>query len=280
MQGQTVKAESKVVIHWSKALQKGMAYVMLGRSSRRQDIYIAGELDTSQIKCDQDALEESKRLQDLFDDTEAEKKEKRSKTWKISYLNVRSLNAHLLDVEKDNFIMDSDLLGLGETWLDGEETRPLNGFKGSFANFGKGKGVAGYNKMNLVASPEVVNSKFYSAILFQTLKFDVIFLYMSNDYNKQEVFNHLEHWLQTGKPMALMGDVNENALENSAFETFMRGKGFYQMVDRPTRESGKLLDHIYVNDGMDDIGFTTHVDACYYSDHGIVSLYVSNRNKD
>ena len=80
--------------------------------------------------------------------------------------------------------------------------------------------------------------------------------------------------------MALMGDVNENALENSAFETFMRGKGFYQMVDRPTRESGKLLDHIYVNDGMDDIGFTTQVDVCYYSDHDIVSLYVSNRNKD
>ena len=78
--------------------------------------------------------------------------------------------------------------------------------------------------MNLVASPEVVNSKFYSAILFKTLKFDVIFLYLSNDYNKQEVFNHLEHWLQIRKPMALMGDVNEDALENSVFEKFMRSK--------------------------------------------------------
>ena len=77
-----------------------------------------------------------------------------------------------------------------------------------------------------------------------------------------------------------MGDVNENALENSVFETFMRGKGFYQMVNRPTRESGKLLDHIYVNDGMDELGFTTQVDVCYYSDHDIVSLYVSNENKD
>ena len=280
MQGQTVKAESKVVIHWSKVLQKGMAYVMLGRPSRRQDMYIAGKLDTSQIKCDQDALEESQRLQTIFDDTEAEKSEKRSKTWKISYLNVRSLNAHILDIEKDNFIMDSDLLGLGETWLDEEETKPLNGFTGSFANFGKGKGVAGYNKMNLVASPVVVSSKFYSTILFKTLKFDVIFLYLSNDYNKQEVFEHLEHLLQIRKPMALLGDINENALENSVFETFMRGKGFYQMVNRPTRESGKLLDHIYVNDGMDELGFTTQVDVCYYSDHDIVSLYVSNKNKD
>ena len=275
MQGQTVKAESKVVIHWSKVLQKGMAYVMFGRPSRRQDMYIAGKLDTSQIKCDQDALEESQRLQTIFDDTEAEKSEKRSKTWKISYLNVRSLNAHILDIEKDNFIMDSDLLGLGETWLDEEETKPLNGFTGSFANFGKGKGVAGYNKMNLVASPVVVSSKFYSTILFKTLKFDIIFLYLSNDYNKQEVFEHLEHLLQIRKPMALLGDINENALENSVFETFMRGKGFYQMVNRPTRESGKLLDHIYVNDGMDDLSFTTQVDVCYYSDHDIVSLYVS-----
>ena len=46
----------------------GMSYVMLGRSERLQDIYIAcdGELDTTAIKCNPDALEESKRLEQIF----------------------------------------------------------------------------------------------------------------------------------------------------------------------------------------------------------------------
>ena len=76
-----------------------------------------------------------------------------------------------------------------------------------------------------------------------------------------------------------MGDVNEDALENSSLEKFMRSKDFYQMVDKPTRESGKLIDHIYVNHAMDEMGFSTQVDASYFSDHDIISLYVSKQNK-
>ena len=119
MQGQTVNAGTKVIIHWVKAMKRGMAYVMLGRSQRLEDIYIAGELDPSQIKCDPEALEESERLEEIFNKNQAEEAERRSKMWKVSYLNVRSLNAHLNDVKKDNFPLDSDLLGLAETWIDG-----------------------------------------------------------------------------------------------------------------------------------------------------------------
>ena len=42
MQGQTIKAGSKVIIHWHQNMTKGMAYVMLGRCERLEDIYIAG----------------------------------------------------------------------------------------------------------------------------------------------------------------------------------------------------------------------------------------------
>ena len=275
MQGQTVKAGSKVVIHWTKGMQRGMAYVMLGRSSRRQDIYIAGELDTSQITCHPDALEESKNLLKVFQENEDAITEKRSKVWKISYLNIRSLNAHLQDVHRDNFLVDSDLLGFGETWLEGGQSKNIDGYAGYFANYGKGKGVAAYRKMNLVVEPEIFNSSTFSAILLKTYQFDIIFLYLSEGYNKESVFNILDQWIKSNRPIAIIGDVNENVLEHSKFERFMRGKGFYQMIDKPTRESGKLLDHIYVNDALDQIGFSTQVDGCYYSDHDIVTLYVS-----
>ena len=57
----------------------------------------------------------------------------------------------------------------------------------------------------------------------------------------------------------------------------MTGKGFRQVVDRPTFEEGTLIDHIYVNDAMSYIGFSIQVDACYYSRHDIISLYVSKQ---
>ena len=227
MQGQTVKPGTKVVIHWTKRMQEGMAYFMLGRSSRLEDIYITGELDLSQIRCNQDALRESQRLLEIFDEREADLAEKRSKTFKISYLNVRSLNAHQDDVKKDNLLIDSDLLGLGETWIEKDNTINLDGFSGCFASYGKGKGLAGYTKMKLMVPPKHIATKSCSAILFQTEKFDIIFLYLSNDYDKQYVFTLLNGWIQTQRPTAIIGDVNENSFEDSKFEKFMKGEGFY-----------------------------------------------------
>ena len=52
---------------------------MLGRSERLEDIYISGKLDVNLIQCDPKALEESKRLEEVFNQTEKEKEEKRKK---------------------------------------------------------------------------------------------------------------------------------------------------------------------------------------------------------
>jgi hypothetical protein len=171
--------------------------------------------------------------------------------------------------------MDSDLLGLGETWLDGRTTINLNGYSGYFANHGKGKGVAGYTKMELTSVPEIVKTSYASAIMFKTSNFDTIFLYLSKGYNQESVFTLLGTWIEVQKPTAVIGDINENVLDNSKFEKFLRGKGFNQIVKGPTHESGSLLDHVYINNALDQKGFSTEISSCYYSDHDIVSLFVS-----
>ena len=43
--------------------------------------------------------------------------------------------------------------------------------------------------------------------------------------------------------------------------------GFTQMVTKPTRDSGTLLDHVYVTS---KVAITTDVNDCYYSDHDYV----------
>ena len=65
-------------------MQDGMAYVMLGRPKRKEDLFITEDFDPKQIECDQVySLPESKRLDKVFDNIEKLKKEKRDKNWKI-----------------------------------------------------------------------------------------------------------------------------------------------------------------------------------------------------
>ena len=73
-----MKSGTAVNIHWPNVKKPGMIYVMLGRSERLDDIYISGELDVSKISCDQEALEESKRLEEIFNNSEKEKEENKS----------------------------------------------------------------------------------------------------------------------------------------------------------------------------------------------------------
>ena len=77
-----MKAGSEVNIHWPNVAKEALLYVMLGRSERLEDIYISGELDVSKISCDQEALEESRRLEEIFNQSEKEKEEKRKKMYK------------------------------------------------------------------------------------------------------------------------------------------------------------------------------------------------------
>ena len=261
-----------------------MAYVTLGRTQRLEDIFISGELDVSQIKADPKALEESKRLEEIFNQSEKEQEEKRSKCWKISYLNVRSMKStdgHAKDVERDNAIMDADMFGLGETWLEKDQQVHFDGYSGYFANFGTGKGVAGYSKIDLVAQPETVSTETYSGIFFKAKDFHIAFLYVSSNCKKASVFNLLDSWIEKNMPTAVIGDINEDFLKgeklkktNTKFVSMMTERGFHQLIMEPTRISGRGIDHLYINDAMQTQAISTQIDGAYYSDHDIISLYV------
>ena len=262
-----------------------MIYVMLGRSERLEDIYISGELDVDKISCDQEALEESKRLEEIFNHSKKEEEEKRKKCIKISYINVQSMQSadgHAKDVERDNVIMDADMFGLGETWLEKGSEVHFDGYSGHFANNGKGKGVAGYSKIDLVAQPEIESTETYSAILFKTKDFHIVFLYLSSNCKKASLFSLLDSWIEKQVPMAIMGDINEDFLKgeklkkaSTRFLNMMSARGFHQLIKEPTYTSGSVIDHIYVNDAMQAQTISTRIDGAYYSNHDIISLYVT-----
>ena len=89
-----------------------MAYVMLGRPVRKEDLIITKNFVPSQINCDERySLHESKRLIEVLDEKERAKHDQRKNSFKISYLNIRSIKAfdgHRKDIDLDNIIMDTD----------------------------------------------------------------------------------------------------------------------------------------------------------------------------
>ena len=123
---------------------------MFGRPERLEDLYVTGEMNISDIRCNQDCLEENKRLLNIFEDLQQAELDKYANHWKISYLNICSLNAHYKDLLNDNVINNSDIIGLGESWLEKGTKINIENFEGYFANFGRGKGVAGFTKMSLM----------------------------------------------------------------------------------------------------------------------------------
>ena len=282
-----MRSGTKLNIHWPNVKKEALIYVMLGRSERLEDIYISGDLDVSKIKCDPKALEESKRLEEIFNQAESEKEEKRANCIKISYLNVRSMKSadgHANDVERDNVIMDSDMFGLGETWLEKDRKIDFPGFSGYFANFGKGKGVAGYSKIDLIAQPETMATETFSAIFFKTKDFHIVFLYLSSNCKKASLFSLLDSWIETDVPTAIMGDINEDFLKgeklkkaSTRFMNMMTARGFVQLINEPTCLTGSIIDHIYVNDPMKNQEISTEVNSAYYSDHDILSLFISKK---
>ena len=189
---------------------------------------------------------------------------------------MKTYDGHRKDIALDNIIMNTDMFGLAETWLEEDQQVHFNGFDGYFANFGNGKGVAGYNKLNLTCQPETVSSRTYSAIMFKARQFHIIFLYLSSNYNKDDLFALLDAWIENSVPTAIIGDVNENLgiMKIRQFNKKMCSIGFEQLIKNATCDTGSILDHIYVNNAMKLKGNTTEIDAAYYSDHNIISLNI------
>ena len=109
---------------------------------------------------------------------------------------MKSSDGHRVDVAHDNILMDSDMFGLGETWLDKDKKVEFDNYNGYFSNFGNGKGVAGYSKLNLTRKPEIVSTETYSLISFRTFHFIIIFLYLSSNFKSDDLFGLFDNWIK------------------------------------------------------------------------------------
>ena len=272
-----MKAGSKLVIHWESGFQDGMAYVMLGRCVKLEDIYIKGEVDPAGIKVNPEALAETERLCNEFLIIKEEEESTYRDFFTISYLNVNRLKPHWEDLILDDLFMKSDIISLGETWLQPHENVSFeeHGFEGLQVNIGDGKGVMAFAQYQHFVKSISSSSDTFSVILMETENIDLVFLYLSQPFDWKKLEELFDKWIRKDKAVAVMGDMNIDFLDGTHdLMTYMKKNGFTQLVQKPTHEKGNLLDHIYVNAVLLQKQPFSSQRSCYYSDHDIIVLHV------
>ena len=120
----------------------------------------------------------------------------------------------------------------------------------------------------------------FSAIFMETEMVDLIFLYLSQNFDWRKLKELFDQWIRADKCVAIIGDVNIDPKEEThKFMTYMEENGFTQLVDEPTHDGGRCLDHIYVNEKLGQKQ-PFHSQRCvYYSDHDVITLHVPLENK-
>ena len=267
VQGVTVPKGSKIAVHWCNRMQPGMAYVMLGRCQRMEDIDIVGKFDESQIKCSPAAYKETLELNKRADELiEIERGFFKDANFLIGFVNIRSLRLHLPHLMQDEDFMQCDAIGLAETWLHPGENFEATPYFTHSINNGRGKGLASLTK-NQPDLIDDIDKELYSMIKLQINNKNIIFVYISKEARPEEYLKDIEILIGTSNsPTILIGDVNWNFFKSSKMKKFMEDKNFTQLIQNPTHEDN-LIDHVYINQQMQDFNVQTHQCPIYYSDH-------------
>ena len=269
---------SKLVIHWNNRFTSGMAYVMLGRSQCLEDIYIQGNFDTTRIHCSQEALEESRRLEEVAKEcTTPSFFQPSNGSVTIGFINIQSYMAHLEDLLQDPYLMSCDILGLGETWLNPGEEMEIKGFKTYFGNGGRGKGIAAAHKKEIVSSVQIIVQTNFSLIFLSFEPVMIIFAYLSQGASYAEVVKEFKNHLTPSSQAIILGDMNfEWQTENNYFTDFMRASGYQQLVNEPTHDCGRVIDHIYISPSLNVNNLKMEKRSVYFSDHDAIFVKFDN----
>ena len=80
--------------------------------------------------------------------------------------------------------------------------------------------------------------------------------------------------LKDAKAKTIIGDFNFDSKESNTLSFYFAEIGMKQLVERPTRMSGRTIDHVYVSS---DLKCELTFKSLYYSDHVAICMKL---NKD
>ena len=198
----------------------------------------------------------------------------------VFFVNIRSLQANLEDLKHDMHAMQSKLICLVETWIPPLRSKRMDytieGRKMEDISWGKGKGCCAYQKETecLKILGKISTEMFQILSLKTEEKIQLSIVYLSSGASLVEVQRFLNQIHQRNLPQIILGDFNFDSRESNTLSLYFTEIGLKQLVERPTRMSGKTIDHVYVSPELKcELTFK----SLYYSDHVAICLKL---NKD
>ena len=269
VQGQTFPAGTKVIVNWDKPLQPGLAYMMLSRSKRMEDIAIKGVFDEKQIRCSLSAKLMCEKLlarYEVLGSLSNPFYNRQNLT--LACVNIQSLNAKKHDIEKDAILYQCTILLLTETWLNNAFPDPqLCNFVNNYhVKEGRGRGVSAFTKEAL-ATFEVFRSSL--KVKLNAHGFAILLIYRHQSYHQSQFITDLNSNL-TSDVAIVIGDFNLPVA--SQLMSMMQHKGFQQIVPLNTHRAANKLDLCFVRNFA--VSFSLH--PIYYSDHDCLCLTFEN----
>ena len=252
-------------------MQAGLAYVMLGRCQRLEDLFIVRDkYDVSKIRCCKEAKHESDNL-----DERAEERKRNGRFFEegkihLGFMNIRSLRAHWTDFTGDESFKKCQIIGLCETNLHQDEEVTMPNYETELVNVGKGQGIASFNRVQ-ANTVFTFRSKVLSIIALVYQQWLIIFVYASQDASKDDIIAKLANICENKDTnIIIMGDFNyDYPRQDNKLKRYLKQNDFLQLINSPTFESGSTLDHVYVK-GIQPGSLSVSQKARYYSDHDAI----------
>ena len=259
----------------NETFQAAMSYVVLSRITNIKQLYLK-EFDQKKIYCNKVAKREAQRLR-------ARAINKRETVWdqdrqhvvKISSLNARSLQQHYKDLQKDEFIMKSDIICLQETWLEAEPETPITKLNEYYIN-GRSKGIALFTKQRPI-HVDTSQTATCSTMKARFQDFDLINIYRFSDgRNMSQFIKEVIPLIDPERTQIIVGDINIDLLSSSTnlFTETLTQHGFKQMIKRPTHELGGLIDHVYFYSPAGALCTLYKQHNVFWSDHTCQSVMI------
>ena len=198
---------------------------------------------------------------------------------KLLYINIGNFKRKIEDMKNDIF-QNADIISLNETHLGHSDTLTSNMMgisKDMFTvccdcnNRGGGVALIVNTKLNpkQVRMKTILENVIEIGELIQIIVMLVcrppstpVDVFMNNMLDISAQFQHV--------PTCTVGDFNEDVsiTSNTNCCAMLRLQGFRQMVNKPTHDSGTIINHVYVSQTVNTM--QTDVTDCYYSDHDCI----------
>ena len=205
---------------------------------------------------------------------------------KLLHINIGNFNRKIEDMKNDHMFQDADIILLNKTHLGHSDTLTpdMMGINRDMLivhcdHKNRGGGVALIVNTNLHPKQIRMNTILEIVVveISEPIQIIVISVYRPPSTPIDMFMNLMLEIIAQFQhvPTCIVGDFNEDVSITSNMHccTMFRSQGFKQMVNKPTPDSGTIIDHLYMSQTLNTM--QTDVTDYYYSDHDCILCLIT-----